>query len=102
MNLHVLPEARSDGIDASLWYESQRTGLGEQFLGEVRRAFQLIEESPQSFPSWEFYSGKREIRRAQLGRFPYAVVFAVQEKEILIVAITHVRRHPLHWLSWFS
>lgn len=39
VEIRVRPRARSDLEEATQWYESQRTGLGSDFLDEVERAF---------------------------------------------------------------
>jgi len=99
MSLRVQPEAWEEGFAASDWYESQRIGLGDRFLLEVRQAFDGIERQPMSFPRWESYLGSEEIRWSSLGRFRYVVIFAVEGAEVVVLAISHAHRHPLYWVS---
>ncbi len=50
MNLRYTTQAKTD-IDVAIgWYESQRTGLGLEFLDCVMRTIQLILENPASYP----------------------------------------------------
>jgi len=49
MNLPIrlLPEARAEFDAAADWYEQRRTGLGLEFIGRVREAFQRITDHPE-------------------------------------------------------
>jgi plasmid stabilization system protein ParE len=38
-----------------------------------------------------------EARRAVLRRFPYSVIYAVREDEIVVIACFHGRRDPKRW-----
>ncbi|MFO1019700.1 MAG: hypothetical protein U0903_03265 [Planctomycetales bacterium] len=99
MTLRVLPEVWEEGFAAADWYESQRAGLADRFLIELDRAICEIERQASSFARWEPYAGSEEIRWASLGRFRYVVIFVIDGTEVVVLAITHMHRHPLHWLS---
>ena len=64
--------ARADlDVEATArWYERQRSGLGLDFLGELRAAYARIVAGPLGYQGvgWD-------TRRALLRRFPYAVYF---------------------------
>jgi len=90
--LTVRPEAELDALDAGSWYEGERSGLGTEFLGELRATFSRIEEGPKRFPVVF-----REVRRAILHRFPFGVFFIVESDNAVVLAITHLRRHPSAW-----
>lgn len=70
--LRVRPEAELDVLEAALWYEREREGLGAVFLQALRRVFVRIEASPQQFPLVT-----SDVRRAVLARFPFGVFFFV-------------------------
>lgn len=99
MKIRALPEADAEALDAALWYEDERTGLGDDFLAARERAIERIEGTPQGLPRLEYYDGRHEIRRVLMRRFPYAVIFQVRADELLVVAIAHVKRRPLYWLD---
>jgi hypothetical protein len=65
------PCADLDIEAAFLWYEKQQSGLGLQFLDELRAVYNRIVEGPFTYP--HLRSG---VRRALLRRFPYIVYFA--------------------------
>ncbi|RLS40398.1 MAG: type II toxin-antitoxin system RelE/ParE family toxin [Planctomycetota bacterium] len=99
MKFRVLPAADGEAIAAAIWYEDRRSGLGDEFVTEMRSAFDMIRQNPLNAPKLEYYSGPHEIRRQMLHRFPYAVVYLCRADEIVVVAVAHSRRRPLHWLN---
>jgi hypothetical protein len=46
----IRPNAETDLQEARSWYESQRAGLGDELLDEVRRAVGLLETDPERRP----------------------------------------------------
>ena len=66
--LIVAPEAEQDVGEAYAWYESRRSGLGEEFLSCVDACVESIRRTP------EMHSvAHKNDRRALVRRFPYAV-----------------------------
>jgi hypothetical protein len=37
------------------------------------------------------------IRKCLLSRFPYSVVYAIDEQLIIVIAVAHLHRQPLYW-----
>ncbi|MBN2580109.1 MAG: type II toxin-antitoxin system RelE/ParE family toxin [Pirellulales bacterium] len=66
--LLITPEAAQDIDEAYGWYESQRVGLGEEFLACVDARLQSICRMPDL---QEIVY--RNYRRGLIRRFPYAV-----------------------------
>lgn len=92
-------EARSELRAAALWYEEQRPGLGDEFVGAVSRVIERVRAAHASFPVWPgTEGGPTIIRRALVDRFPYAVAFEVHAEHVLVLGVPHARRHPLYWL----
>ena len=85
-------EAEDDLQDAARWYESQRVGLGNEFLTQALRMFDRIGDTPLAFP--EVYRG---LRRALLRRFPFAVYFRVEAELVSVVAVMYSSRSPTAW-----
>ena len=78
--------------EAFEWYESERIGLGAEFLEEVRAVYSRIEESPLKYQVLKF-----DIRRALTQRFPYAAYFIVADDRVIILAVLHAARDPVRW-----
>ena len=66
--LLIRPEAEQDMVDGRDWYESQRHGLGTEFLTAIDEMLGVILATPQRVPA-EY----RSIRRIRLNHFPYVV-----------------------------
>ncbi len=90
--LRVRPEAELDAFEAALWYESERPGLGAEFLQTVRQTFRRIAEGPLQFPLIS-----PEVRRAIVDRFPFGAFFVVDGVTATVVAVMHLHRHPSSW-----
>ena len=72
MTILVRPEAQKGILAAAQWYEDQQSGVGRRFVSEIDAAFMRINSSPEHYPL--LY---RNLRRALVQKFPYAVYFAV-------------------------
>lgn len=90
--LRVRPEAEIDALEAALWYEGERIGLGGEFLVAVREVFGHVANLPNRFPIVF-----DNVRRAMLRRFPFGVFFVVEEDEPTVIAIMHLHRAPGAW-----
>jgi plasmid stabilization system protein ParE len=92
VELVVAPEAEIDLAEAYVWYESRRTGLGEEFLSSIDACMASIRRQPSMYPVvYEAY------RRALIRRFPYAVFFEWAEATVVVYAIFHTSRDPEKW-----
>ena len=90
------PEAENDVLEAANWYDSQRAGLGDEFVEEVLAVFDALEVNPllhcRRHPT-------KNIRWRYPERFPYRVIYEVIEEERLVViaAVIHAARHDRAW-----
>ena len=94
MNFRLLEPAEQELDDAIDYYNRQVEGLGDTFLLEALRAFDLIVEYPRA---WHRLG--EGIRWCRLNRFPYAAVYIQQDDEILVVAMAHLHRNPGYWMD---
>jgi len=88
------PAAAADVDDAYLWYEAQRSGLGEEFLAAVSAAVESIQVKPELYPVVH-----RQTRRALLRRFPYGLYYRIMGEQVVVVACFHAKRDPKRWQS---
>lgn len=86
------PSVDADVEAAFGWYEGELTGLGLEFLEELRATYLRILQGP--FKYAEIRSG---IRRALSKRFPYAIYFSVEGTVIIVLAVLHTARDPAEW-----
>ena len=86
------PEAEADLVEAKLYYETRRPGLGDDFLLRVEEAFKGIQRAPQLHA--EVF---QNLRLALVRRFPFAVVYRLDDDQITVLAVYHSRRDPRGW-----
>jgi toxin ParE1/3/4 len=94
MTAVMLDPAKSDLTEAFEYYERQRSGLGIQFITEFRRGVDEILRHPNSWNPLD-----KVYRRYRLHRFPYGIVYRVddQAQEAVLVAVMHLHRTPNDW-----
>ena len=86
----IRPRAETDLREACQWYEAQRAGLGDEFLGEVKRAITFLEEQPDRRPL--YYRG---FRRLLMRRFPYKRFYRIEGNRVIVFRVLHAKRdHP--------
>ena len=85
----VRPEAEDDLKEAFSWYEDKRTGLGYDFLLQVDAGINFINRNPEIHPIE--YKG---TRKHVIKRFPYKIIYLVEEEKIIFLAVIHGKRKP--------
>ena len=89
MRLVLDPLARAEMWEAAQFYDQCREGLGVEFLDAIELAFELIKRHPLlGSPLTD------RFRRVAIHRFPYALVYAVEEEIIYVAAVMHLKRRP--------
>jgi plasmid stabilization system protein ParE len=86
--------AEEDLDEASSWYEKQRVGLGKEFLASVDETLKKLRQRPDFG-----ITVHKQLRRANVRRFPYGVFYQVSEDRIIVVGVLHGRRAPRQWKS---
>lgn len=89
----VRPQAEADLAEARIWYEQQRSGLGNEFLSDIARSMQALAEHPERHPL--YYRG---FRRILLRRFPYKVFYRLEAERVVVFRVLHVKRDHPHLL----
>jgi plasmid stabilization system protein ParE len=92
MDVKFLSPARNELKLAIEFYEKSSVGLGSRFLNEVKASISRIVKNPQA---WSLLDDK--IRRCRLQRFPYGIVYGIEQDAIVIVSVMHLHRHPQSW-----
>jgi len=87
--LLVKTEAIQDMTEAYGWYENKRAGLGSEFLNDVDECYNRITQNP------EHYQSHRNQRVAVMHRFPYKIVYEIEQEGMVVVyAVYHDKRNP--------
>lgn len=85
-------EAEAEFNEAINYYEECELGLGYDFSIEIFATIQNIINHPTAWPVIE-----NDVRRCLVNRFPYGVIYSIEQNEIFILAVMHLRRHPDYW-----
>jgi plasmid stabilization system protein ParE len=94
MIIRFTPDAGAELTEAREWYAYQHQDLDLEFMQCIDDALSLVVDNPHFFPI--VY---RNLRRAVVRRFPFAVFYEVTADEIQVIAVFHSRRDPEMWKS---
>lgn len=92
--IRLLLPAEQEMFASARYYELQVAGLGQNFLDKIEVALRELASAPEQWPIVQ-----ENIRRRIIGRFPYSLLYRIDSKEIVILAVMHQKRHPSYWLS---
>lgn len=86
------PEALTEYAAAVQYYAEQRAEVAQAFIDAVEDAIYRIRESPTR---WSIID--EEVRRCLTRKFPYGILYTIEQDYILILAVIHCSRKPGHW-----
>ena len=80
--------------DATLFYELEFEDLGLRFKKEVQKAAIRVSEYPKA---WSVERG--DVRKCLLHKFPYKLLYSIEDDHIFIIAVAHQHRKPDYWID---
>jgi toxin ParE1/3/4 len=86
------PEALTEYSEAVQYYKKQKTELAQAFINAIEDAVYRIRESPTR---WAVVD--EDIRRCLVKKFPYGILYTIEEDFILILAVMYCSRKPGYW-----
>lgn len=95
MNINILAHAEQEFIETVDYYNNQCSGLGYEFAAEVTNTLERISAFPKAWPQISL-----RTRRCITNKFPFGVIYQIRDNGILVVAIMHMKRNPIHWQKW--
>jgi mRNA-degrading endonuclease RelE of RelBE toxin-antitoxin system len=93
MRVIFLGPALRELHDAINYYELQVQGLGSRFKTEIDLARKRIAAYPFAWPI-----EKADVRKCLLHKFPYKILYIVQDDQITVLAVAHQHREPDYWV----
>ena len=89
--------AQTEFEEAACWYETQRDGLGFEFIAEVDRVLMRIahQEKFATAPIATVEGGV--VRREFVERFPYVVLFVETNELRRVIMIRRGSTDPARW-----
>ena len=95
MRLVVHPRVYSDIDKIMERYERVATRqLADEFYAELRRLMVAAARNPKRFSVRE-----RDVRRANLKRFPFHFLFCIAGETVRVLVVRHHRRPPSYGMS---
>ena len=90
--LRIIAPAEWDFTEALSWYAERSPRAAEGFQSQFEHALEKISSQPVTFPLVD------EIHRFYLmDRYPYQVIYRLQDDWITVVAVAHAKREPRYW-----
>lgn len=80
--LEVKDDANIEIIEAYLYYEEKRVGLGDEFLEHLDIYFDRITTNPKHFPQ-----KRKPYREAFIKRFPFLVIYEITKEKVIVYAV---------------
>jgi plasmid stabilization system protein ParE len=93
-DVRIAGPASEEFTEAVRWYETRRPGLGAELYDAVKATIEGIERQPE-IGATAYEDAKS--RRVLVARFPYHVIYRLEDGEIVILAIAHMKRRPGFW-----
>lgn len=88
------PQALTEYADAVQYYAEQRLEVAQAFVDAIEDAVYRIRESPTRYVAID-----EDVRRCMTRRFPYGILYTIEQDYILILAVAHCSREPGYWKS---
>lgn len=83
------PLATLEVIEAYDWYESQKMGLGLDFLNELESFYNSLIQNPRIHSYYE-----KPVRSGKIDRFPYTVIYEIFDEIIIIYSVFMAKQNP--------
>ena len=94
MHFKITEPAEIELQDAYEYYETQSERLGEKFINSFRSGIDRILCLPEAWSPIRY-----NVRKCVLDRFPYSIIYALEDEMIIILAIAHHHRMPEYWID---
>jgi plasmid stabilization system protein ParE len=95
MSYFFHPAAEAEHLESVAFYESRLAGLGASYLAEFEKTMAYACQAPQRY-SVEM---QPNVRRIQMKRFPFTILFRESSRTVQVLAVAHNRRRPRYWLG---
>jgi len=92
MNLRLHPEALAEALEAKYYLREDDPRVADEFVAAVEEALAKIREHPNRYVVIDGI-----IRKIRVGKFRYAVVYRLHNREVQVIAIMHLHRKPGYW-----
>ena len=91
--LLILEKAYHEIEDAYTYYEQQLPGLGNRFQIELNQRFNDLEQHPHHY-GYINEDSQKLFRDVLLHSFPFRVVYRINDHQVVVCAVWHVKLNP--------
>jgi toxin ParE1/3/4 len=88
------PEALNEYAGAVQYYTEQRIEVAQAFINAIEDTVYQIRETPTRYAAID-----EDVRQCMARKFPYGVLYTIEQDYILILAVMHCSREPGYWKS---
>ena len=87
------PLAEKEYLEAYLYYEIKKPGLGERFEQAIDFRLKRIQAKPGHYKT-----SHRTYREASVDIFPFVIVYKITrgKNRVYVVSVYHTKRNPKH------
>ena len=89
-----LAPARGELRNAAHYYRERSRRVASSFMISAQEAIDQIAEFPESAPVI-----RGQIRGKVVSRFPYTLMYRVEDNVILVLAVAHQKQRPEYWID---
>jgi hypothetical protein len=98
VKVRILSPALDEIVQAALWFDAKRSGLGGEYWQAVDATLMRIATSPLEFARSEFATSESDIRFAVVRRFNYVIRFLLDPAQVQVLSVAHASRRPGYWM----
>lgn len=88
------PDALSEYAEAVQYFTEQRVEVAQAFINAIEDTVYRIREAPTRYAVID-----EDVRRCMARKFPYGVLYTIEQDYILVLAVMHCSREPGYWKS---
>jgi hypothetical protein len=92
-NIIVKAEAHTDILEAYLYYEELKTGLGEKLIECLLQRYEDLKNNPYYY-SYIQNDPNQILRDVKLDIFPYLIVYEISVEDVIIYSLHNTHRDP--------
>ena len=89
-----LAPARGELRNAAHYYRERSLRVASSFMASVQDAIDQIVDFPESAPVI-----RGQIRGKVISRFPYTLMYRVEDNVVLVLAVAHQKQRPEYWID---
>ena len=88
----ILSLAANEILEAAVWYDDQRDGLGDELILNFEASLNTILRNP-----FAYQLRFKDLRLVNISRFPFQIIYYVEKNLVTVIAFHHSKKSTRHW-----